>query len=304
MATKEQNGLSVKAFKNFIQPSNTLRLFQTQLKAYVIERYKWENLPPEVDASIIEESLYTTGSVGFYFDEQDQTFYTLPAVPSSGNFDVYGRPTGYMLTTKNGDYRQSFKDLIRDVNFVLIKNNSDMSSTEFFVNSYAAQLGMLRTIQANNIMKTAKPFIIEGTQKTLKDSLKMYADIYNLEDVIVSSSEDTSGGMLSNIKVHDIKFDPQTQIQMDYFNFLKYECLTELGINNTGHEKKERLLVDEVNANNMQVCEGLAAQMIRQRQEAVDKINELYGLDIKISIRKIEEVEPIEQVEEGVEDVN
>ena len=60
------------------------------------------------------------------------------------------------------------------------------------------------------------------------------------------------------------------------------ELMTWLGLNNANTEKKERLIVDEVNSNNMHILMNLDLEF-KNREKACKEINERYGLNIKVS---------------------
>jgi hypothetical protein len=64
----------------------------------------------------------------------------------------------------------------------------------------------------------------------------------------------------------------------------------QLGINtNPNEDKKERLLVDEININEQRV--GLILEsMIRSRLESIREINNIFGLNIGLKV-KIKEAE-------------
>ena len=70
------------------------------------------------------------------------------------------------------------------------------------------------------------------------------------------------------------------------------ECLTTLGINNANTEKRERLITDEVEANNemIEICSDV---MLKAREEACKRINNMFGLNIKVRRRTREELEDI-----------
>ena len=70
-----------------------------------------------------------------------------------------------------------------------------------------------------------------------------------------------------------------------YKHELWNECLTFLGINNINGDKKERLIVDEANANT-QLIELSADIMLASRQEAVKEINKKFGLNIIVKLRR------------------
>ena len=82
---------------------------------------------------------------------------------------------------------------------------------------------------------------------------------------------------------------------------LMNEALTFLGINNSNTEKKERMLVDEVNSNNDFILVNLD-HMYDERQLACKLLNEKFGLNVTVKKRKIEGVENVShETKEGEE---
>ena len=63
--------------------------------------------------------------------------------------------------------------------------------------------------------------------------------------------------------------------------------MTWLGLNNANTEKKERLIVDEVNSNNMHILMNLDLEF-KNREKACEEINKRYGLNIKV-VKAIDE---------------
>lgn len=54
-----------------------------------------------------------------------------------------------------------------------------------------------------------------------------------------------------------------------------------MGINNENYEKKERMIRDEVNANN-QLIQYNFNVALETRQEALEKVNKMFGTNITI----------------------
>ena len=67
------------------------------------------------------------------------------------------------------------------------------------------------------------------------------------------------------------------------------EVFTDLGINNANMDKRERMVANEVEANNEQVkaCEDV---MLKARQQACKEINRIFGTNISVKRRKLEEI--------------
>ena len=81
---------------------------------------------------------------------------------------------------------------------------------------------------------------------------------------------------------------------------LMNELLTFLGINNNNVQKKERMLVDEVNANNDFILVNID-HMYDERKRACEEINKKYGLSISVKKR---EVESSGTLHSGIENTN
>ena len=79
------------------------------------------------------------------------------------------------------------------------------------------------------------------------------------------------------------------------------ECMTFLGVNNANMDKRERLVDDEVQANNEQV--GISAEvMLKSREYACEQINKLFGT--KISVKRRQFNAPLLDDTEPKEDEN
>lgn len=70
------------------------------------------------------------------------------------------------------------------------------------------------------------------------------------------------------------------------------ECMTLLGIENANMDKKERLVSDEVNANNQQV---IASRNIwlSERKKAIEELNKKFGLNASVEFAPYEDYEEI-----------
>lgn len=70
------------------------------------------------------------------------------------------------------------------------------------------------------------------------------------------------------------------------------ECMTLLGIENANMDKKERLVSDEVNANNQQV---IASRNIwfSERKKAIEELNKKFNLNASVEFAVYEDFEDI-----------
>ena len=88
--------------------------------------------------------------------------------------------------------------------------------------------------------------------------------------------------LTDSIHALDLGLHPQTieTVRLEK-NQVWNECMTMLGIQSANQDKKERLVADEVGANNGQMIAARKA-LLKPRREAVDRINQMFNLNISV----------------------
>jgi hypothetical protein len=89
-------------------------------------------------------------------------------------------------------------------------------------------------------------------------------------------------GMMDNISAVDLGidyhlFDSVSILRTRWWN----ECMGLLGIDNANQDKKERLVADEVSANNGQT-DSMRYVALQARREGIKHINRVFGLNIEV----------------------
>ena len=240
-------------------------------------RFKWNNLPNGIDEKWIEKYLFSEGECLFYKDK-DKGFMVAKCT-ASGNLNYYDEPT--MLRPYGTNYMG--EPLENNVECVVIRNNDMMIPTCPSLQLYAFRLAEIsRTIDINiNGQKT--PVMILCSEKQKRSMKTLFSQMNGFEPVIYGDR---------NMDIDSIKaLKTETPIVFDKLQIQKHaiwnECMTFLGINNANMDKKERLVDDEVQANNEQV-EMSASVMLKAREQACKQINELFGLNISVELRRVE----------------
>lgn len=259
--------------------------------------FEWENLPNGIDEKWIERYLYHEGCCMFYYD--DALGYMVAKTAYSDHLNEYDEPTELrpIYTNYRGDTIRGYKN---NKECVLIRNNDIMLPTAPTIELFAMRLtDIQRSIDINiNAMKT--PVLITGSDKQ-KLTLKQVFNQWNGFEPVIYGDKSLEQTSVEALRIDAPVYFDKLQIQKHSF---WNECMTFLGINNANMDKRERLVDDEVQANNEQI--GLsAAVMLKSRQKACELINSLYGLNVSVKLRESvkEQIEVLEQEKGGAEDV-
>lgn len=259
----------------------TDNLFFTQLLDMAVNVFKYNNLPDEIDPRYVELGLINRGHMVFFrdsdmlnVDNQTGRYLVLPA-SLGGTLDMYDVPTYRRAYANNG-----YQKVLSPEDSVIIYNNYLRLPDIWVIREYAARLyEVQRTIDVN--VKAQKTPIVmitdDNTRLTMANIWEKYDG--NEPIIIVNKAYD-----LDDMKVlkTDAPYvaDKLQALKKDIFN----ECLTYFGITNISNVKKERMITDEV-TRNMGGTEAEKHVRLNARQEACEKINKMFGLNISVEYR-------------------
>ena len=271
-----------------LENNATYLSYYQRLLELSISMFDWKNLPSTIDSRYIELMLFEKGSV-VYFDDEAIGNLCLDCI-SQGQFDVYGYP-------KNRRAYSSYNQYTRELNekdSVIIWNNFLHTNSQLAVKMYAKRLYNLDRIIDVNVNSQKTPVAILATPQqrlTMKNLYKEYDGnapfIFGDKNLDLNGIKAISTGAPY---VADNIYNLKTQI----WN----EALTYLGISNVNTVKKERLISDEVQRN----LGGTIASRysrLQSRQDAVKKINEMFGTNIEVEYRDYVYSEVIADIKDG-----
>lgn len=253
----------------------TYMQYLNRLTELSVSMFEWKNLPPTVDARYLELHLFETGSM-VYFDDDVIGNLCLDCLPS-GRLDVYGNP---VLRRAYSGYN-NYQKLLKESNSVIIWNNYLHTNSILEVKMFARRLYNLdRIIDVNaNAQKT--PVLVQGTEQQRLTLINLYKEFDGNSPFIFGDK---------NLDLNSLKClqtnapyvcDKLYNLKQMYWN----EALTYLGINNTGAQKRERMLAIE----SSQAQGGTISSRysrLQSRREAVEKINAMFGTNIEVNYRE------------------
>lgn len=256
-----------------LQERNFGRIFH-EFTNLALNRFKWENLPKGLESRHIEKALFEYGQCAFV-DDPELGILCLGCSNTNG-YNPYGDPTHVVLTGVG--YSKIFE--IGEVERIL--NNDTLLPTKFHVEYYTNKIYEIDKAIYKNLKQQKRPFIVATTkdnQLTMKNIMKQIKE--DEEEIFVDSRLENGGQV--GINVLNTNAPYLIDKYQQHKNDLMCEFLTLMGLNNSNanNNKKERLLVDEVNVNNGEILMNLDVDF-KNRQEACKRINERFGLNISV----------------------
>lgn len=253
------------------------QFYFSRMRELCLSQFEWIGLPETCSARHIEHVLFKSGLAGFVYDERFG-WISLEALPSK-RLNMYDEATGYQLNGLN--YHKYFP--LKDV--ILIRNNLTSTPTIWGVEHFASRIAKaLRTADINiDAQKTPVLIVCDQKQKlTMKQVYMQYEGGY---PVIYG---DEKGFSPDSIRVLTTDAPYIADKMQDYISILWNDFLTWRGLNSVGVEKKERLISDEVNANNEFINLSASCGLLTRQQAAeqlADAIAARTGTRPEITVR-------------------
>lgn len=234
--------------------------------------FKWEGLPNGIPERFIEETLFNQGICAF-IDDPHLGFMVTKCV-ASNRLNCYNVPLSYNC------YAIDYNNVVDTDKLVLIRNNDIDVPTAYTVQLFAQRLTEVeRSIDVN--IKTQKtPLLITVPEKqrlTMENLMKKYDG----NTPFIWGTKDLDIEAIKAIKTDAPFVADQLMI---YKHDLWNEAMSFLGVQNANTDKRERLISDEVNANNQMTMLSVET-MLKTRQLACEQIKELFDVDVTVSLR-------------------
>lgn len=237
-------------------------------------RFKWTGLPDEINVRFMELTLLRSALSVFYRDEEYGKYFAAAATPD-GMRNFIDEPTGYTITGR-GDYPS--RPLEKDECVPIWANYSQVPDVDI-IELYSQRLANLdRTveIQGKNLRRTR---MLMGTKNTRHTLAQVNRQIDEGQPSIgVGTNFD-----IDSIREIDMGGNPDSLEKLQLARTREWNmAMGMLGINHANQDKKERLVADEVGANDEQVT-AMKFVNLNARRDAAREISEKYGLNVEVT---------------------
>ena len=247
----------------------------------LISVFQWDGMPESWARNYFQYVLFAYGHIGII--ETDK-YGVIPQECGLGGFNVFYQPQ--FITVAN-PLLKGIKQPIIGEQCEVIKMQPDYGSPMDIITTYADLMALCLETAGTNLLNSKLAYVFTAGSKTAAESFKtLYDKIASGEPAAFLDKElynedgsrnwDAFSQNLSQNYIVDKILDDMKKIE-DRFN-------TDIGIPNANTYKRERLITDEVNANNVDT--GTKVKLwLETMQEDVRKVNAMFGLNLSVRYR-------------------
>ena len=263
-----------------VKNSRLRNYFRKYLLQKAMSVFKW-NIPEEWDKDYFLYTLYGRGFISILYTDR---YGVICQECAPGGYNLYYRPS-YVIVTNPLLPKSLTLNIDRDC--VLLKLQPDYSSIMDIVGYYADQLALASEAMGVNLVNTKTGTVFGAESKAQAETYKkMYDNLSEGDPAVVIGknllNDDGSPNWFpftQHVKESYITSDILSDMR-------KIEAMfdTDIGIPNANTDKRERLIADEVNANNVETATRCELWLETLRK-GIDKANNMFGLELSVNWR-------------------
>ena len=258
---------------------------------YLIQRaisvFKW-NFPEIWERRAKNYFLYTLYCIGFVSVIETDKFGVIPQNCTLTGYDVFYQPTRCVIS--NPLINRTLEPEIGK-QCSLIKLQSDYFGILDIIYYYADQLALLAEAVSVNAVNSKLSFAFGAENKAGAETLKKMYDGYTKGEPAVFYDKDLIDPENGQLNIQFFNNDVRNSyIISDLLNDVRTimnDFDSMIGISNANTQKRERMLVDEINANN-QETKTLCELWLENLQTGCQETKDLFGIEISVDWRKDE----------------
>lgn len=279
----ETNNFIISKDKKSIRSELWLLVYDIILARYEYEGIDDEGVDMELDS--IERALMYSGMCAIFRNNNGKVV-ALPCVMQKLN--QYGRPSTVMAyrfayqehpDVENPKLEPMTQNLVVGKDCALILNNSNRTSSMLMVQPYITRLSKIWKEHGNNLSMSRVFAMVSGLSETIEALTNKYEKM--LESGILCVPATDVEMMTKQFQKFDLNVEYRGEQYQKDWDETWAKMLTALGLNNVGTEKRERLLVDEISANN-EVLTIIRNSTYKYREAGIKQANKLFGTNLKI----------------------
>ena len=276
----------VNTLESAVQPANqnilntqTGRFFQRYLLKKALSVFKW-TLPEWWDENYFLYVLYCRGYAAIF---DSGKFGVIPQECGLQGSNVFYRPTNVIIANPLLDIKN--REIGKDA--VLMQLQPDYMGVLDLCGHYAEKMALASSAINQNLWNTKISIVFFAGNDAEQQSIKKAYDRMSDGDpmvVVHKNLRDENGNLKYEVFNRDVKSSYVISDLISDLRKIEAEFDTRIGVPNANTDKRERLITDEVNANNVET-HILCDMWMDSIQDGIQKVKDMFGLDLKCEWR-------------------
>ena len=255
--------------------SSYLRYFLSRLQSM----FKWTGLPDTIPSKWLENLLMVYGSAVFVKTDIDGLFVNRPA--PAANLDVYYIPQDILIVNP---YAHDLKSVYhRDKDCVLMLNDTYSQGMIPMLKRYCLALAENDiTLNMASILSRATLLLSAADDKTKQSAELFIKHLLDGKLDVIGETPFMVANQDKSLSVNQLTRANDTITQLiEYHQYIKASFYNELGLQANFNMKRESINSKESQLNE-DVLHPLIDNMLKERKDAAEKVNKMFGLNISV----------------------
>lgn len=256
------------------------RFYQRYLLKKALAVFKW-TLPAWWDENYFLYVLYCRGYAAIFNSDE---FGVIPQECGLKGYNVFYRPTDVIIANP---LLKDIRSLSIGKEAVLMQLQPDYCGVLDLCGHYAEKMALASSAINQNLWHTKiSTVFFAGSDAEQQSIKKAYDRMTDGEPMVVVNKNlrDADGNLKYEVFNRDVKQSYVIDQLISDLRKIEAEYDTRIGVPNANTDKKERLITDEVNANNVET-HILADMWMDSIQDGIRQIKEMFGVEIKCEWR-------------------
>lgn len=247
----------------------------------VISVFEFEGLPEEWADNYFKYVLFGYGVIAVIYTDK---YGVICQDCGLSGFDVFYQPTRCVIANPHLPGLKEFK--IHE-NCEIIKLQPDYGSVMDLVTTYADLMALALETTGANLLNSKLSYVFFAENKTAAESFKkLYDRVASGEPMAVIDKnlllED--GTPAWQMFTQNVGQNYITDRLLNDMKTLEDQFNTVIGVPNANTQKRERMITDEVNANNVDT-QCRVNLWLETMNKDIEQVNKMFGTDIKVKYR-------------------
>lgn len=262
--------------------------FRRYLLQKVISVFEW-GLPKNWNRDYFLYVLYCWGRVAVI---QTDKFGVIPQGCGLRGYNVFYQPTNAIITNP---LLKGIREPEIGTECVLLKLQPDYGTVMDLVNYYAEMMALCSVGVSVNLLNTKLAYVFGASNKAAAKSFeRLYDEVASGKPLVVMDKALQNDDGTSGWETFTQNLGQNYIADRILSDMRKIEAMfdTDIGLPNANTDKRERLITDEVNANNAETYTRCALWLESLQQGCAD-VKSMFGVDVSVDWR----VDPMETPE-------